>query len=189
MTAQRLQFLLFIGTYTTGSSEGIYVYQFDASTGTMEHLSTMGGVKNPTFLALGPSARNLYSVGAVSDESGQPAGAVHAFSIDQATGALAELNHQPSMGVGPCHLSVDHTGRYVLVANYGSGSVAMLPIRGDGSVGEATGFSQHEGSSVNRDRQEGPAGGAARPFDRCGPGQPVCLRARSGAGQGDGLPA
>ena len=149
-------YFLYIGTYTKGASEGIYVYRFDASTGSMEHLSTTTGVEDPSFLAIGPDGRNLYSVGEVGGGPGQPTGAVHAFSIDQTTGELAHLNYQSSRGEGPCHVGVDQTGRYVLAANYRSGSVAMLPIRDDGSLGEATGFVQHEGSSVNTDRQEGP---------------------------------
>ena len=149
-------YFLYIGTYTKGTSEGIYVYRFDTSTGSLEHLCTTTGVENPSFLAIGPGGRNLYSVGEVGGGPGEPTGAVHSFSIDQATGELAFLNHQPSRGAGPCHVSVDQTGRYVLAANYGSGSVSMLPIRDDGSLGEATGFVQHEGSSVNPDRQEGP---------------------------------
>jgi 6-phosphogluconolactonase len=156
LTTQSHQFLIYIGTYTTGASEGIYVYRFDTSTGAMEHLSTTIGVENPSFLAIDPGGRYLYSVSKVADGSGQPTGAVYAFSIDQATGELAHLNHQSSGGAGPCHVSVDYTGRFVLVANYGSGSVAMLPIQSDGSLGEAAGFVQHGGSSVNPARQEGP---------------------------------
>jgi len=83
-------------------------------------------------------------------------GAVSAFRIDAQSGALTALNWQLSRGRGPCHVWVDRTNRYLLVANYGSGSVAALPIQADGSLGEATGFVQHEGSSVNPDRQEGP---------------------------------
>jgi 6-phosphogluconolactonase len=81
---------------------------------------------------------------------------VHAYARDPATGALTHLNEQPSRGTYPCHLSAEATGRYVLVANYGTGSVLMLPIRPDGSLGEASDFVQHQGSSVNPQRQQGP---------------------------------
>ena len=92
----------------------------------------------------------------IETDSGNPAGVVHAFSIDQTTGELTRLNHQPSGGTVSCHLSVDSTGRYVLFANYGSGSVGMLPIRDDGSLDEMSDFVQHEGSGVDANRQKGP---------------------------------
>ena len=156
MATQTQRFLVYIGTLGNEAGDAIFVYQLDASTGAMEHLSTTRGLKHPSFQAIDPARRHLYSVGEVVVASGQPAGAVHAFSIDRATGELARLNHQLTGGAGPCHVSVDHTGRYVLAANYGSGSVAMFPIQDNGSLGEATGFVQHQGSSVNPDRQEGP---------------------------------
>lgn len=130
---------------------GISVYRLDLSTGNLAHRSTVSEVKNPSFQAIHPSNRFLYSVAEVDN-----GGALHAFAIDPATGALRSLNHQPCMGAGPCHVSVDATGRVVLVANYSSGDVAALPILDDGSLGEATSVFQHEGSSVNPGRQQGP---------------------------------
>ena len=147
---------LYIGTNTPATGDGIYVYRFEASTGSMERLSSIAGVENPAFLAVDPRGRYLFSVSEVGDESGHQEGAVHAFSIDQASGELVHINHRSSRGTLPCHLSVDHTGQYLLVANYGSGSVAMLPIQGDGSLGEAVSFAQHEGSGTDPERQEGP---------------------------------
>ena len=156
MATQSQKFLVYIGTLGNGAGDAIFVYLLDTSTGAMERLSTTRGLKHPSFQTIDPEWRHLYSVGQIDDASGMPAGAVHAFSIDRATGELTRLNHQPSGGAGPCHVSVDRTARYVLAANYGSGSVAMLPIQNDGSLGEATGFVQHQGSSVDPDRQEGP---------------------------------
>ena len=156
MTSQTDQFLMYVGTDTTGASEGIYVYRFDAATGSMEHLSTTPGVENPAFLAIDPGGRYLYSVAATDAESNVETGSVHAFAIDQTTGELSALNHQSSKGAGTCHITVDHTGRYVLAANYWSGSVAMLPIQGNGSLGEAVSVVQHEGSGPDPERQEGP---------------------------------
>ena len=156
MATQNQKFLVYIGTLGDGARDAIFVYLFDTSTGAMEHLSTTTGLKHPSFQTISPGGRHLYSVGQIDDASGRLDGAVHAFSIDPATGELAKLNHQSSRGVGPCRVSVDLTGRYVLVANYGSGSVAMLPIQDDGSLGEAVDFVQHQGSGVNPARQEGP---------------------------------
>ena len=156
MSQEGARYLVYVGTYTRGASEGIYVYRFDTSTGSMEHLSTAKGLQNPSFLAIAPAERYLYAVEEIETDSGNPAGVVHAFSIDQTTGELTRLNHQPSRGTVSCHLSVDSTGRYVLFANYGSGSVGMLPIRDDGSLDEMSDFVQHEGSGVDANRQKGP---------------------------------
>jgi 6-phosphogluconolactonase len=106
-------------------------------------------------VAIHPGGRFLYAV-SEARERGTPSGAVGAFSIDPRTGKLAHLNRQSSVGAGPCHLTVDRTGRFVLVANYGGGSVAVLPIDGEGRLGEATDFVQHQGGSVNPRRQSGP---------------------------------
>ena len=148
--------LAYIGTYTATESEGIYVYRLDQSTGALEYVSEATGVENPSFLAIHPEKRYLYAVNEVGQFAGQSSGAVSAFSIDSETGALTFLNQQPSGGGAPCHLSVDATGQYVLTANYGGGSVCVHPIQEDGSLGEMTDFVQHEGSSVNPQRQRGP---------------------------------
>jgi 6-phosphogluconolactonase len=147
---------VYIGTYTRGKSEGIYLYYMDKSTGSLEFASVAGGIENPAFLAIHPQQIYLYAVNEVGQFAGKPGGAVSAFAIDSETGELTLLNQQSSQGPGPCHLSVDHTGQYVLVANYSGGSVSVLPINSDGKLGEATDFVQHEGSSVNPRRQEKP---------------------------------
>ncbi len=147
-------YLAYIGTYTTGASEGIYAYRLDAASGSLEHLSTTSGVEDPSFLDIAPSGQHLYAV--CADFTAADSGVVKAFAIDAASGALTYLNEQPSCGNGPCHISVDATGAYALLANYGSGSVAMLPIESDGRLAPATGFIQHEGSSIHPVRQTGP---------------------------------
>jgi 6-phosphogluconolactonase len=113
-------------------------------------------VKNPSFLAIHPNGKFVYSVNEVSDLNGQPTGAVSAFAVDPQGGKLKLLNQQSSQGAGPCHLVVDSAGKNVLVANYGSGSCAALPLREDGRLGEAASAIQHQGKSVNPARQEGP---------------------------------
>lgn len=148
--------LAYIGTYTRGKSEGIYCYRLNPETGALSLVATTGGVRNPSFVALHPNGRFLYSVSEVDDSNGRPSGAVAAFAVDASNGALTLLNQESSGGNGPCHVNVDSTGTYVLVANYGSGSSAMLPIRADGSLGEASDFHQHAGSSVDPRRQTGP---------------------------------
>jgi 6-phosphogluconolactonase len=150
------QFLVYAGTYTAKGSEGIYLYRFDASCGAMEVVGLAAAMPNPTFLAIHANRRLLYAVSEVRDKSGRQGGSVNAFAIAPGTGQLTFLNRQSSQGAGPCHLSADATGRFVFVANYVSGSAAILPIEADGRVGEATDVVQHHGSSVDPTRQEGP---------------------------------
>ena len=147
---------VYVGTYTRGTSEGIYLCRMDLSTGKLEAPALAAEAVNPSFLALHPNRRFLYAVGEMGSFAGKKAGAVSAFALDPATGKLGLLNQQASGGAGPCHLAVDRTGRYVLAANYTGGSVVCLPIQQDGRLGEATSFVQHEGSSVNPRRQRGP---------------------------------
>ena len=149
-------YLVYVGTYTKKGSEGIYIYRFDTATGALESVGTATGLKNPSFLAIHPSRRYLYAVNELGTVDGKSAGGVTAFSIDPKTGALTMLNQQPAHGASTCHISVDATGKYALVANYSTGSAAMLPIQEDGRLGEASCVVQHEGSSKCPRRQKGP---------------------------------
>ncbi len=153
---------LYIGTYTRraahvqGKSEGIYLLHLDLKQGALHPAGQVTGVDNPSYLALAPDGQHLYAVNEVSDFGGKASGAVSAFAIDPETGSLTFINQQPSQGAAPCHVTVEASGRYVLAANYGGGSVVMFPIQRDGRLGVASDFVQHEGSSVNPQRQEGP---------------------------------
>jgi 6-phosphogluconolactonase len=147
---------IYIGTYTSGKSKGIYSAQFDTASGKLGALELAAETKNPSFLALHPNGRFLYAVSEMDNTGGKPGGAVAAFTVDAKTGKLTPLNQQSSGGGGPCHLAVDKTGKCLLVANYGTGSIAALPIGNDGSLGERATTIQHEGSSVDKGRQEGP---------------------------------
>lgn len=148
--------LVYVGTYTSGRSEGIYLYSLGLSTGELKHVATTKGVKDPSYLALAPRRRHLYAVNEVEEFAGRKTGALSAFAVDQRTGDLSLLNQQPTMGGAPCYVTVDQTGKFVLVANYVGGNIAVLPIRSDGSLGEATDVKQDQGSSVNAARQAGP---------------------------------
>jgi 6-phosphogluconolactonase len=150
------ELMLYVGTYTTGRSEGIYLYRLNLSSGELKHVATTKGVVNPSFLALAPSRRYLYAVNEVGDFAGKKSGAVSAFAVDQRTGELRLLNQQPSLGADPCYVDVDAGGRFVLVANYTGGNVTVFPVQSDGSLGEPIDMKQARGSSVNRERQEGP---------------------------------
>jgi len=150
------QLRVYFGTYTSRSSKGIYLGRLDLASGKLEVEGVAAETLNPSFLALHPSRPLLYAVGEMGDPSGKKERGLSAFAIDVKTGKLTLLNQQSSWGSGPCHLTVDRSGRCVLAANYSSGSVACLPIRDDGRLGEATSFLQHQGSSVNKERQAGP---------------------------------
>jgi 6-phosphogluconolactonase len=142
---------LFIGTYTSKGSEGVYVYKFDSKTGDFKAISVAKGIKNPSFLAIAPNQKNIYSVGEMDKQ-----GAVNAFSFDKETGELKLLNTESAGGAGPCHIAVDKTGKWAIVGNYVGGSLSILPIQTDGTLGKATQTIQHEGKSVNAERQEKP---------------------------------
>ncbi len=149
--------LVYFGTYTRGDSksEGVYIYAFDVASGSLNQLGVAAVDDSPSFVAIHPTGQYLYAVNEIAEFEGKKSGTVSSFSIDSGTGMLTFLNRQLSGGSGPCHLVVDGSGRSVLVANYGGGSVAALPIREDGSLGDATSFIQHEGSSITP-RQRGP---------------------------------
>jgi 6-phosphogluconolactonase len=153
----KTQYLVYVGTYTTKqSSKGIYVYRFDAAAGRLQDLGLAAQSVDPSFLAVHPNGRYLYAVNEVGEFGGQKSGAVSALAIDRSTGKLKLLNQVASRGAGPCHISLDKTGKFVLVANYDGGSVATFSVHDDGSLGEAASFVQHSGSSINKDRQEAP---------------------------------
>ncbi len=147
---------VYVGTYTDGASRGIYRFRFDPATGKAETPVLAAEARNPSFLALHPSGRFLYAVGEGDDFAGRPTGVVSAFGVADASGELTPLNQQASEGKGPCHLSVDRAGRHLLVANYGSGTVAALKIAPDGRLEPASSIRSHRGTGPDAARQQGP---------------------------------
>jgi 6-phosphogluconolactonase len=157
LAAEPKELWAYFGTYTSGGkSKGIYCYKLDLASGKLTEAGVTEGINNPSFLAIHPSGKYLYAVSEVSGANNKPGGAVSSFALDRKTGKLTPLNHQPSEGDGPCHVSVDKTGQCVLVANYNSGSVASLKVNSDGSLEKASSAIQHEGSSVVAKRQAAP---------------------------------
>lgn len=156
--------LAYVGTYTQGKSgsKGIYLYWLKTEhlevpqNITMVPAGLAGESLNPSFLILDAKRRLLFAVNETDQFQGKPTGAVSAFSIAPGTHMLTLINQQPSMGTGPCHLALDGTGRNLLVANYNSGSVAVLPVAPDGRLSPASCVMQHSGRSVNPQRQRGP---------------------------------
>lgn len=146
---------IYVGTYTEGDDQGINLLEMDPESGRITLNGVVAITENPSFLAIHPSKPLLYAVNEVGQYEGESSGAVSAFRIDPESGALTLINQQASKGGAPCHISVDSSGKNILIANYSGGNVAVLPINDDGSLGEANAV-QHEGSGPNPRRQEGP---------------------------------
>jgi 6-phosphogluconolactonase len=146
---------VYIGTYTSGASKGIYRLELDAKTGALTPVGEPAVTVSPSFLAFHPNGRFLYAVNETGDARTDPPGGVSAFAIDAKTGALAFLNRQTSGGAAPCHLWLDPQGRHLLVANYYGGNVEVLPVEADGRLGTPSQVLQHEGRGPHA-HQEGP---------------------------------
>jgi len=144
---------LLVGTYTTGKSQGIYVYRFDTETGKATYLNKVTGVNNPSYITVSTNRKFVYSVNEVGVER---TGSVSSFSFQPKSGELKLLNKQPSNGAGPCYILADKANKNVFVANYAGGSLSVLPIKADGTLGEPSQTIQDEGSSVDKDRQDKP---------------------------------
>jgi 6-phosphogluconolactonase len=147
------KYLVFVGTYTTKTeSKGIYAYEFDSDTGKLTPKGVAAETPDPSWVAVHPSDKFLYA----ANEAGKKS-MVSAFSVDAKSGKLTLLNQMPSLGEDPCYLSFDKTGKYVLVANYSSGTVAVFPILADGRLGEHTAMAKDQGATgPDKERQEGP---------------------------------
>lgn len=143
---------LYFGTTGRGEAKGIYRARLDLDSGELSSLTLAAAVPAPGFLAIAADGRFLYATSRM-EESGD--GAVAAFAVAE-DGTLRELGRRPSGGGGPCFVGLDASGRTLLVANYGSGSVASFPVKADGSLGPPASRFDHEGSSVNQQRQRGP---------------------------------
>jgi 6-phosphogluconolactonase len=159
--------LVYVGTYSEpilfgtgqilqGKGKGIYCFRFDPERGALDLVGVTENVRNSSYLAFDPKRKFLYCVNEFKEFEGKASGAVSAFRIDPKTGALTFLNMKASHGTDPCHLIVDKTGKNVLIANFASGSVCVLPIKRDGSLKDASCVIQHEGSSIDPRRQKGP---------------------------------
>jgi 6-phosphogluconolactonase len=140
--------MIYVGTYTSGESKGIYRLHLDLATGALSPTGEPTEAVNPSFLALHPSGRFLYAVNETGEKADDPSGGVSAFAVDADTGALTYLNRQESGGAAPCHVTISTDGRHALVANYAGGTVSVLPIAADGRLGKATAVVRHSGKSV-----------------------------------------
>jgi len=153
--AEPEEYWMYVGTYTSGGSRGIYPFRFRAASGEAFPAGDATRISNPSFLALHPNNRYLYSVSEVSSFQGKN-GAIAAFLIDGKTGALTFLNTVSSEGGDPCHLTIDKSGKWLAAANYRTGSISVFPVAEDGKLGRGVSAVQHSGSGKDMTRQEGP---------------------------------
>jgi 6-phosphogluconolactonase len=147
------KFLVFVGTYTDKTdSKGIYAFEFDAATGKLTPKGLAAETSDPSWLVIHPNGKWAYA----ANESGKQS-AISSFSIDTKSAKLTLLNKLPAVGEDPCYLSFDKTGKYLFVANYTSGNVAVFPILSDGKLGEHTAVIKDAGTlGPNKERQEAP---------------------------------
>jgi 6-phosphogluconolactonase len=144
---------LIVGTYTGGKSEGIYVYKFNSEDGTHKEVSHIKA-SNPSFIVVSPDEKYVYAVNENAKDG--HGGDICAYSFNNENGTLTLLNQQPTGGDHPCYVDIDKTGKWVFAANYSSGSLSVLPVSADGSLGAATTHIAHTGSGANKKRQDKP---------------------------------
>ena len=167
-------YFVYVGTYTQSpngqsAGQGIYTFRFQPSTGRLTPVALAAETASPSFLAVHPNQRFLYAANEhEKDEAPGQENTVSAYAIDPQTGSLTFLNKVSCKGKGPAHIVTDKLGKFLLVLNYQSGSLALLPIQPDGRLREATAFDQHHGSGPNKQRQAGPHahGGVFSPDNR-----------------------
>ena len=149
--------LVYVSSSQKDNDVGVYICELDHSTGALRQIGAITDVRPGHYIAFHPRLPLMYVTGTNTGDVEADPGVVAAFSLDPQTGAATSINQQPTQGISPCYVSVDSTGRYVLVANYHGanrvGSITVFPISQEGHLGEATAHIQHEGRSVNPQRQ------------------------------------
>jgi 6-phosphogluconolactonase len=148
--------IIYVGTYSQRDSKGIYVLEFNRSSGEMTLVQTISTKKNSNFLAVHPSGKFLFSVNHQGLDQMPDWGSISSYAIDQLTGKLSLINEQPSYGKGPCHIGVYPTGSWIFVSNYADGIFSILPITKEGKIGSSSQRMQLVGSSVDPERQTSP---------------------------------
>ena len=148
--------MLYAGTYTEDTgSKGIYLLRMSSS-GALTLEGVAAETINPSFVALSPNGRFAFAVNEVEKMDGHSTGGVTSFGRSRSTNLLRAVRQETTGGAAPCYASTDHTGRYLFVANYTGGSIAVFPIAKDGALGPKSSFLQHIGKGPNPERQEGP---------------------------------
>jgi len=148
------EYYLLVGTYDSPKSEGIYVYSFNKTAGNAEEISHLK-TSNPSFLTVSPNYKYVFAVNENADSTGK-GGRVTSIRFNNKSGKLSQINIQSSQGDHPCYITIDKTGKWIVVGNYTSGSLSVFPVNPDGSLGKASQVFKHTGSSVNEERQMSP---------------------------------
>ena len=144
---------MIVGTYDSPKSEGIYVYKFNSADGSAKEISHVK-TSNPSFVAVSPDGKFVYAVHETAPQDGK-GGNIAAFAFNKETGVLTLINRQLSGGDHPCHVELDKTGKWLFASNYSSGTLSILPVNPDGSLGKANTI-QHSGSGKHPQRQKEP---------------------------------
>ncbi len=157
--------LAYVGCYTGAVGEGsngngIYLFEMDSQTGALSLLKLAAEIASPSWLSLHPSGRYLYAANEVTNFDGT-SGSVSAYAVDRVSGNLRFLNTVSSEGGGPAYLSTDADGKYVFVANYAGGSIAVLPILPNGSLAHACDVHRDSGSVGSTTPTNAPPGSFA----------------------------
>ena len=148
--------LLYIGTYSTRGSVGIYTARFDGATGALSGIQPAAELQDPIWLTRHPQQPILYAARANEMADTDAPGGVVAYAVDAASGALSLMGEQSARGMVPCYLTVDGAARWLVSANYGDGTLALLPLDDEGRLEAASDVYQAEGASTHPTRQQGP---------------------------------
>lgn len=147
--------LLYVGTYSDNNSEGIYCYSYQKATAKLSGKSVTPNQENPSFLAISSSGKYLYAVSEILGTPQRDSGSVSAYKI-KPTGELEEINNESTGGHHPAHVCVSPDGKYVVAANYTSGSLSIFDVRDDGGLSEMKQLIQHIGMGQDMARQKEP---------------------------------
>lgn len=159
----------YVGTYSSpegpegspGRGQGVYLFDVNPKTGDLSPRAVLPNASNPSYLAMHPSGKYLYSGDEINNFEGKSSGAATAYRIDRKTNLLARLNTVSSEGAGPAYVSVHPSGKHLLVANYAGGTVAVISIKSGGSLGEATCVKHDEGAPGPAKAKSAPPGSFA----------------------------
>ncbi len=158
---------MFVGTYTEpilfgtgsvlhGKGCGIYAYDIDIDSGDAVHAGTIESVRNPSYLTLSADSSVLFCVNELKSEDRRTGGAVSSYALAGGPGEARFIGSRPSRGADPCHLTLDRSGRFLLTANFMSGSISVHPVSNTGEIGSTSDFREHRGSGTDPVRQQGP---------------------------------
>lgn len=145
---------VYFGTQAKGDQCGIYTALLNTKTGQLGESTRVSNAVRPGFIEIHPDGKHIYATEATGSVPAEKGGFVSAYRINETDGTLIDLNTQPSGGLGPCHVSIDPSGKNLLVANYRSGSCAVLPILPSGTLGAPTAIRRHSGTGPNLKRQD-----------------------------------